>query len=58
MLLPPAPAAAGNAEATEPSRRADVVGIFPNEDSILCLIGATPFKQNDDWQSQYRYMMG
>ena len=38
-------------------RRSDVVGIFPNEDSIIRLIGAVPFKQNDDWQSQNCYMM-
>ncbi len=27
------------------------------EDSILRLIGAVLFEQNDDWQSQHRYMM-
>jgi transposase-like protein len=41
----------------EVKRRADVVGILPDEDSILRLIGAVLFEQNDDWQSQHRYMM-
>jgi transposase-like protein len=31
-------------------RRAGVVGIFPNEDSIVRL------EQNDEWQLQHRYM--
>ena len=30
---------------------------LPNEESILRLIGAVLFEQNDDWQSQHRYMM-
>jgi putative transposase len=40
----------------EVKRRADVVGIFPSEQSITRLIGAVLLEANDEWQLQHRYM--
>ena len=40
----------------EVKRRANVVGIFPNEASILRLIGAVLMEQNENGTLQHRYL--
>ena len=40
----------------EVKRRANGVGIFPNEASIRRLIGAVLMEQNEEWQLQHRYL--
>ena len=40
----------------EVKRRADVVGIFPSEGSIVRLISAVLLEANDKWQTYQHYM--
>jgi putative transposase len=40
----------------EVKRRTNVIGIFPNDQAIIGLVGAMMLEQNDEWSLKRRYV--
>lgn len=40
----------------EVKRRTNVIGIFPNNQAIIGLVGAMMLEQNDEWSLKRRYL--
>ena len=50
------PAPIRSSASTESKRRADVIGIFPDDHAIVRLVGAPMLETNDEWAVARRYL--